>query len=128
ASPDGKTLLALQWQVLVTLQVATPGRESEARTLSAGNQDHDGFCGLGWTPDGKIVYQTTPDGRTDLYEMDADGSNPQRLTNTDAYSGVFWPVVALRSGFIVFGGVENGQTGIWRMDGSNLKQLSKEWV
>ena len=33
ASADGKTLLALQDQTLATLQVATPGKESEATTV-----------------------------------------------------------------------------------------------
>ncbi len=56
ASADAKALLALQDQVLTTLQVATPGKESEARSLSAENQNRDGREGLAWTPDGKIVY------------------------------------------------------------------------
>src|SRR5579863_9546778 len=47
ASADGKTLLALQHQILATLQVITPGKESEARSLSAGNQNLDG-AQLGW--------------------------------------------------------------------------------
>jgi len=126
ASADGNTLLAVQDQILSTVQVVTPGKESEARTVSAGNQDHDGFLGVGWTTDGKIVYSSTPNGRADLYEMNADGSNPQRLTNTDADSAVLGPVVALRGGFMVF--TRWGRSGLWRMDmdGSNVKQLSKE--
>ena len=55
-SADGKTLLALQEHILATIKVATPGKGSEARTLSAGNQNRDGNSGLAWTPDGKIVY------------------------------------------------------------------------
>ena len=87
ASADGKTLLALQEQTLATLQVATPGKESEASTLSAGNQNGDGDNGVAWTPDGRIVYCSVHNGRYDLWEMGADGSNPQRLTNNDAYLG-----------------------------------------
>ena len=101
-SADGKTLLALQHQTLATLQVATPGKESEARTLSAGNQNDDGEDGLAWTPDGKIVYGSVRKGHQDLWEMGADGSNPQRLTSNDASSASASPAVSLRGGFIAF--------------------------
>jgi Tol biopolymer transport system component len=60
--------------------------------------------------------------------MDADGSNPQRLTSNDASSASAFPAVSLRGGFIAFTQWErNGQLSIWRMDidGSNLKQLSQ---
>ena len=129
ASADGKTLLAVQWQIFSTVQVATPGKESEARTLSVGNQDHDGYIGVGWTPDGRIVYQTTPNGRTGLWEMDADGSNPRPLTESDAYSAIVGTAVAPRGGFILLTRWDrSGMDNLWRMDmdGSNLKQLSKE--
>jgi Tol biopolymer transport system component len=128
ASADGKTLLALQNQILETLEVTTPGKESETRTLSSGNQNRDGDYGLAWTPDGKIVYVSVPNGRVDLWKMGADGSNPQRLTSNDASSGSDSPAVSLRGGFIAFTQWDrNGQLSIWRMDmdGSNLKQLSQ---
>ena len=129
ASADGKTLLATQWQIFTTVQVATFGKESETRTLSGGNQDHDGYIGVGWTPDGRIVYQNAPIGRSDLWEMDADGSNPRRLTESDAYSAIVGTAVAPRGGFILFTRWDrSGENNLWRMDmdGSNLKQLSKE--
>jgi Tol biopolymer transport system component len=128
ASEDAKTLLALQFQVLTTLQVATPGKEPEARPLSAGNQNYDGDYGLAWTPDGKIVYSSDRNGRADLWAMGADGSNSQRLTNNDASSASYFPAVSPQGGFIAFNPWDrNGQTrNIWRMDmdGSNLKQLT----
>jgi serine/threonine protein kinase/Tol biopolymer transport system component len=128
ASPDGKTLLALQEQILATLQIATPGKESEASTLSAGNQNGDGDNGLAWTADGRIVYCSVHNGRYDLWEMGSDGSNPQRLTSNDAYSGSYNPVVSPRGGFIAFVQHDrNNQWNIWRvdMDGANLKQLTQ---
>jgi Tol biopolymer transport system component len=128
ASADGKTLLALQDQILETIEVTTPGKESETRTLSAGNQNRDGVHGLAWAPDGKIVYVSVPNGRVDLWEMGADGSNPQRLTSNDPSSASDFPAVSLRGGFIAFTQWDrNGQLSIWRMDmdGTNLKQLSQ---
>ena len=131
ASADGKTLLALQRQVLATIQVATPGKESEARPLSAGNQNCDGRNGLAWTPDGKIVYTSeVQNGRYGLWETGADGSNPHRLTRNDASSDSLLsdPVVSVRGDFIAFGRWKSlVETNIWRMDrdGGNLKQLTQ---
>ncbi|MGA2075286.1 MAG: protein kinase [Terriglobia bacterium] len=127
-SADGKSLLALQHQTLATLQVATPGKESEAHPLSAGTQNYDGTYGLAWTPDGKIVYYSAPNGRPDLWEIGADGSNPKRLTSNDPISASGWPAVSLRGGFIAFAQWDrSGQVNIWRMDmdGSNLKKLTQ---
>jgi Tol biopolymer transport system component/tRNA A-37 threonylcarbamoyl transferase component Bud32 len=128
ASADGETLLALQGQILTTIQIATPGREPEARILSAGNQNGDGRGGLAWTADGKIVYRSVHNGRYDLWEMGADGSNPRRLTNNDAYSISSDPAVSLRGDFIASTRWDRNMEGnIWRMDmdGSNLKQLTQ---
>jgi Tol biopolymer transport system component len=125
ASGDGKTLLALQDQVLTTIQVATPGKESEARSLSSGNQS---YGGLGWTPDGKIVYYSAPNGRSDLWEIGVDGSSPQRLTTNDSSSASFFPAVSPHGGFVAFAQLDrSGQVNIWRMDmeGGNLKQLTQ---
>jgi Tol biopolymer transport system component len=133
-SADGKSLLALQDQTLATLQVATPGKESEAHPLSAGTQNYDGTYGLAWTPDGKIVYYSAPNGRRDLWEMGADGSNPQRLTSNDASSAFYFPAVSLDGSFITFAHEDrSGHENIWRMDmdGGNLKRLTEgkmdEW-
>ena len=131
ASADAQTLLALQFQHLITLQVATPGKESEVRTLSAGSQNLDGHLGLAWTPEGNIVYHSVPNGRADLWEIGADGSNPRRLTHNDLMSSSYFPTVSPRTDFIAFARQgRNGVLNIWRMDldGSNLKQLTQGGV
>jgi serine/threonine protein kinase/Tol biopolymer transport system component len=126
AGADAKTLLAVQDQILATIQVATPGKESEAHPLSAENQDHDGRWGLAWTPDGKIVYYSTPSGHVDLWEMGADGTNPQRLTSNGVSSASYQPAVSLWGGFIAFTRWDRSGENIWSMDldGGTLKQLT----
>ena len=127
ATADGKTLLALQEQILSTIQIATPGKESEARHLSAENQNLDGQGGLAWTPDGKIVYSSAANGRQDLWEMGPDGSNRQQLTNGDGSVAYTDPAVSGRGGFIaVTKFFANDQANIWRMDmdGGNPKRLT----
>jgi len=96
--------------------------------LSAGNQNDDGEDGLACTPDGKIAYDSVHKGHQDLWEIGADGSNPQRLTSNDASSGSDSPAVSLRGGFIAFTQQDRaGQLNIWRMDmdGGNLKRLTE---
>ncbi|MFZ0818466.1 MAG: protein kinase [Candidatus Acidiferrales bacterium] len=127
ASADGKTLLVVQEQIFAAIQVATPGKESEAHLVSAGNQNRDGDNGLAWTPDGKIVYTSVHNGRYDLWEMSTEGATPQRLTNNGASPLAVSPTVSLRGGFIAFAQWKPGESNIWRMDmdGSNLKQLDE---
>ena len=125
ASADGKTLLALQEQLLFALQVDTPGKESETKTLNAGNQNGDDWYNVTWAPEGKIVYQKAPSEQGDLWEMDADGSSSQRLTHNVLPD---YPAVSLRGGFIAFS-QRNPTSGasIWRMDmdGGNLQRLTQ---
>ena len=41
-----------------------------------------------WSPDGKrIAFQTSRDGNFEIYVMNADGSEPRRLTNNAAFDG-----------------------------------------
>ena len=51
---------------------------------------------------GKSSITSAPNGRDDLWEMGADGSNPQRLTSNDVSSAFLYPAVSLRGGFIAF--------------------------
>jgi Tol biopolymer transport system component len=132
ASADAKRLLALEHQILSTIQVGTPGKETEAQPLSTGDQSTDGLNGLTWTPDGKIVYFSSPNGHYGIWEMGADGSDPHPLTTggasqVDLYVyPLVYPVVS-RGKFIAFRRAKNGQINIWRMDmdGRNLKQLTQ---
>jgi eukaryotic-like serine/threonine-protein kinase len=128
ASADGSALLALQYQRHTTIQIATPGKESEARSLSAGDQDRDGLNGLAWEPDGRIVYYSDRSGGADLWEMGADGSNPQHLTSNSGSQLSLTPAVSHRGDFIAFLQWKSGQNlNIWRIDadGGNLKQLTQ---
>jgi Tol biopolymer transport system component len=127
ASADGKALLALQDQILSTIQVATPGKEFEVHSLSVGNQNRDGYIGVAWTPEGRIVYRSVSNGRADLWEMDGDGSSPHKLTSNTASWAAMEPAVSSRGDFVAFTQQDSSRhANIWRidMDGGNLKQLT----
>jgi Tol biopolymer transport system component len=131
-SADGKTLVTHQLQYFVTLQLSARGKESEPTTVSAGNglignQAYDGSNGVATSRDGKIIYTSFHNRCWNIWEMGADGSNPQRLTDTDSSTDLSLGAVSPRGDFIIF----LGREGIWRMDrdGGHKKQLthSGEW-
>ena len=75
----------------------------------------------GW----KVLYTVSGVGTSDLFIVNADGSNPRQLTSNAALN--ILPVVSADGRFIVFVSNRNGGPHIWRMDsdGSNLKQITK---
>ena len=126
-SADAKSLLALQEQIISTIQVAIPGKETEARSLSAGNQNRDGYIGVAWTPEGSIVYRSLANQRYDLWEMGGDGANAHPLTSNNASLAAMEPAVSPHGDFLTFTQEDsNRHANIWRMDrdGGNLKPLT----
>ncbi|MDO8518413.1 MAG: hypothetical protein Q7S26_03950, partial [bacterium] len=73
-----------------------------------------------WTPDGKIIFVSNRSGSTQIWIMDADGTNPKQIGNINL-TGEISRVQMAKNGLIVF----KGGGGIWLMqkDGSGLKQL-----
>ena len=69
-----KTLLVLQNQILTTIQVARPGKESEARPLSSGNQNR--------TPDGRAIsFINSVNGVGNIWEQPVTGGPPKPVTH-----------------------------------------------
>jgi TolB protein len=96
-SPDGRHIAYSQ-------KVRTGGRmEGMIRVMNAdGSDDHQVTAvetrdeNAMWSPDGRfIVFQSLRDGNFEVYRIDADGSNPVRLTHNPGWDGwasfVPWP-------------------------------------
>lgn len=70
-----------------------------------------------WSPDGGAIAFTRDSGGSnlDIYVMNRDGSNAQRLTDSPGHDilPTFTP-----GGDIIFRSDRNGSWGIWKMDGS----------
>lgn len=80
-----------------------------------------------WSADGKrIVFYSERDGNSEIYAMDADGSNQRRLTNNPASDG--YPNFSPGGGRIVFDSDRDGNFEIYVMDadGSNAKRLTHD--
>jgi serine/threonine protein kinase/Tol biopolymer transport system component len=126
-SADAKSLLALQDQIISTIQVTIPGKETDARSLSSGNQNRDGYIGVAWTPEGSIVYRSLANQRYDLWEMGADGANAHPLTSNNSSLAAMEPAVSPHGDFLTFTQEDsNRHANIWRMDrdGGNPKPLT----
>ena len=72
----------------------------------------------------KIAFTTDRDGNEEIYVMDADGSNPTRLTNNSADDGQ--PAWSPDGSQIAFGSFRDGNPEIYVMDadGSNQTNLT----
>ena len=122
---DGRMLVARQQRIVLHLWLLVDGNLKKARQLTFGERNFDGYAGLAWTPDGKIVSSIFAGQNTDLYSMNGDGSNRVQLTvnagrdNTD-------PVISNGGRYIVFTSNRSGSRQIWRMDidGRNQRQLT----
>jgi Tol biopolymer transport system component len=75
-------------------------------------------------PDGRVVYTVSTPGKTDLFIINADGTNSRPLTSDAILNG--FPSVSTDGRFIVFVSNRTGAPHIWRMDsdGTNPKQIT----
>jgi Tol biopolymer transport system component/DNA-binding winged helix-turn-helix (wHTH) protein len=122
---DGSALVTVQTDRVPNVWVAPGGDAARARQITNGSGKFDGFYGLSWTPDGRIVYASMAGGGWDLWVMNADGTGQRQLT-AGARSN-YGPSVSADGRRVVF--VSNragGAFNIWRMDadGSNPVRLT----
>jgi pimeloyl-ACP methyl ester carboxylesterase/dipeptidyl aminopeptidase/acylaminoacyl peptidase len=132
--PDGEVL----WQhtisyseyesTLLSSAVVVPGRGyifvGAARSSAAKYWD---MLWLKLTRDGQVIAFTSErDGNSEIYVMNADGSNPQRLTDDPAYDA--WPTWSPDGSRIAFMSDRSGNPDIYVMDadGSNVRQLTSD--
>ena len=129
---DLNALVAVQNEVPCRIWVAPNGDASRARQITSGKLD--GADGLCWTPDNRIIYQSTAGGSFDLWIVDADGANQKQLTVQSLVEGSSSnvasssPSVSPDGRYVVFTANRTGNFDIWRMDinNGNLMQLTNE--
>jgi Tol biopolymer transport system component/predicted Ser/Thr protein kinase len=122
---DAMSLVTALEQPAHNVWIVTPGEETAPRQITAGG-DQSAEINQGWTPDGKIVFQTDISGTLDIWISNADGSGQRQLTS-DAGVNVA-PAVSPDGRYIVFISTRSGSVQIWRMesDGSTPTQLTTE--
>lgn len=121
---DSSRLVAVQSQRAANIWVVPLGDASRAPQITRGVGQRDGWSGLAWTTDGKIIYASQTSGNDDLWIMSQDGSNQRQLTANARMNAQ--PAVSQDGRYFVFTSDRAGTSNIWRMDadGSNSKQLT----
>jgi Tol biopolymer transport system component len=101
------------------------GDLKKARQLTFSERSFDGYSGLVWTPDGRIVFSSFANNVTDLYSMKLDGSDRAQLT-ANAGQDNLHPAVTSDGRYVVFTSNRAGSRQIWRMniDGRDQKELT----
>ena len=73
---------------------------------------------------GKIAFTSIRDGNTEVYKMNADGTNPKNLTNNTAYDSA--PAWSPDGSKIAFTSDRDGNDEVYKMnaDGTNPKNMT----
>jgi Tol biopolymer transport system component/DNA-binding winged helix-turn-helix (wHTH) protein len=124
-SPDSRRLVATQIFQNTNIWTAPTDAPARAKQLTFGSAAADGFYGIAFAADGKIIYTSPRDGHIDLWEMNPDGTEQRQLTrNVGDYNDR--PNVTPNGRFVVFRSSRSGGDQIWRMeaDGANPQQLT----
>ena len=117
---DGKSMVAVQSQTAVTIWAATGNDNSRFDRVSA-TPLPSRRTSVAWTPDGKIIYTDPADGFRNIWRMDANGANPQRLTSSPLNKDELGATSDGR--YIVY---QQQEAHIWRIrsDGTEPTQLT----
>ena len=122
---DAKSLLVVQGQSESNVWVAPIETLLTARQITFGSPGRiDGWYGIDWTADGRIVYAAFIGESSTIWKMDADGGHAEQLTPIGFRDAI--PSVTADGAFIVFQSNRSGKMEIWRMrtDGSDLRQIT----
>ena len=128
-STDGTALVSTRNQSVINIWTQPGDDPSRAKQATFGDATQDGWSGLGWMPDGRIVFSSSANGHPDIWVMDADGQNKKQLT-MELGSKFFGLSVSPDGRYILFVSLRAGNAHIWRVDadGQNPKQLTNgEW-
>ena len=127
-SANSKTLVVGQNITKTNVWIAPLDDIGNAKKLTSGSEAQDGYRGLAFAPDDKIIFASPRSGNIDLWQMNRDGSNQQQLTANQGSLNIM-PRSTSDGRYIVFVSSRNGDAPhIWRMDadGQNPLQLTKD--
>ncbi len=123
-SADSNSLVALQATQESHIWIAPAENLAAARQITFGSSGIEGWYGIDFAPDGKIIYTARIDRSLTLWSMDALGANAKQITSAGFLDQ---RASATADGkYIVFQSNRSGATEIWRVqiDGADLRQLT----
>lgn len=123
---QAEQFVTVQSARVAQFQLVPNGDAAQAKDITFGSGDVIGEkLGVAWTPDGKLIYASHLNGNTDLWLMNADGSQRQQLTENPGAD--YQPAVSPDGRYLLFASSRtNPQSNIWRMElqSGHLKQLT----
>lgn len=121
---DSSSLVTTTQETLTTIW-AVPLNPSAGTAKQITSGRRDGYCGVAWTNDGKVLFVSRKIANADLWVMNADGSGQKQLT--DSQDVERFPSLSPDGRYIIFDLIRAGSISIWRVDsdGNNLKQLTE---
>ena len=117
---DRKSMVTVQSQTALTIWAAAGNDNLHFDRVSAAPLPSR-RTSVAWTPDGKILYTDPADGFRNIWRMDANGANPQRLTSSPLDKDE--PGATSDGRYIVY---QQREARIWRIrsDGTEPMQLT----
>jgi len=122
-SSDSSALITVQEDNTASIWVAPDGDAGRALELRSVSGKLDGYDGVAWTPDGKILYTSMASGTEAIWVMDVDGKNRRNLTVGENPN--FWPSVSTDGRYITFTSEQGRNRRAWMMgvDGNNPREI-----
>ncbi len=124
-SADGRSLAAVQNEITAGIEVSKFPELTEWRRVTGGPGKADGTAGMAWLRDGRIVYTSSTSGPSQLWIVNADGSNEHQLTT--AVPVALNPFPSADGRWIYFDTVVSAGRCIYRIapDGSGSEQITR---
>jgi len=127
---DSTTLVAVQDNLQSNLWTAPPSATDRATQLSSGAGTQDGYFGLNWTPDGRILYASRASGAREVWIMNPDGSGRQQVTWGANLAFFSAPTVCDDGHTLLYASGSYVDANVWKTDlnGGKPVPLTREGV
>lgn len=128
-SDSGAEIVTVQTEQYSNIWIAPTDDLKQAKQVTFGSLGRaEGWSGIDWTGDGKIIYTTVVGNKQTIWTMNADGTGQAQLTPSEHRN--FHPSVSDDGRTIVFASVRSGKYGVWRInsDGNDLRQLTNDEI
>ena len=100
--------------LVVPIGLSLAGCERSLPSESLARPSAQAFRGQGGGPPGSLVFHSARAGNLEIYRTDADGRDPQRITNDPAED--VWPDISPNGRFVAFASMRTGNREIFVLD------------
>jgi eukaryotic-like serine/threonine-protein kinase len=109
---DARTLITIQSEKKANIWLVATDDLDHPKQLTS--TSYDGLNGVGWAPDGRLVYTSWIGGEQNIWITDPRGGASKQLTSHAGFNEQ--PVVSPDGRYIVFLSNRNNHEHLWRMD------------